>query len=490
MKKLFTIFLTALMLNANEYDFDLLDDIFNFDLEQLKTIQIDTASKSLQSLDTTPAKIVVITKEQIEQRGYKSLDELLNDLSGFSILRHADSGILNQIGVRGITGNHYFKLLLDGIEINQTDGEITSVSSSYSLFGIKRVEILYGAASVIYGADTVSAVINLISDDSLGAQAGVYLADYGYKYFFANQRFKIDDALFSYKAHLHTDQDYRFSKYYKNDFYGNDNYDFQPHESKSLSLKYEKDALTLGANYIKSVESTLISMNGENSQKKNYIFDKNANLNMELFSSYITYKKELFPNLFSNTTLAYESTKLQDKSYFINKFTNYEKAYKYSNSKRVSIEQTFNKKIDNHDITFGLMHERFTSQPMSYDLGYSKDRNPTLNKTDSSLPDIYVPLYKEKWQNSSVFLQDQIDLNDNFILSLAARYTNSNSYSSSLIPRVALIYKNDFLSHKLIYSEAFLAPSNYNKSKSLLSIFNILYKCKRFNTNWRVFTRV
>ena len=65
-----------------------------------------------------------LTKEQIEQRGYRSIDELLNDLPAIQILNHADSGIMNQIGIRGIMGNNYFKILQDGIEINQTDGEI------------------------------------------------------------------------------------------------------------------------------------------------------------------------------------------------------------------------------------------------------------------------------------------------------------------------------------------------------------------------------
>ena len=70
---------------------------------------------------------------------------------------------MNQIGIRGMMGNNYFKVLQDGIEINQTDGEIMSISMQYPLFGIERVEILYGAASVLYGADAMSGVINLIS---------------------------------------------------------------------------------------------------------------------------------------------------------------------------------------------------------------------------------------------------------------------------------------------------------------------------------------
>ena len=147
------------LLKADDYKFDLMNDIFDLDLEQLQQIKVNSASKTSQSQNLTPAKMIVVTKEQIEQRGYRSLDELLNDLPAIQILNHADSGIMNQIGIRGIMGNNYFKILQDGIEINQTDGEIMSTSMQYPLFGIERVEILYGAASVVYGADAMSGVI-------------------------------------------------------------------------------------------------------------------------------------------------------------------------------------------------------------------------------------------------------------------------------------------------------------------------------------------
>lgn len=211
-KSLFLFLSCSLILQANEYKFDLLDDIFDLDLEQLQQIKVNSASKYSQNLNFTPAKMIVITKEQIEQRGYRSIDELLNDLPAIQILNHADSGIMNQIGIRGIMGNNYFKILQDGIEINQTDGEIMSVSMQYPLFGIERVEILYGAASVIYGADAMSGVINLISSTKENGQAGIWAGERGYKYFYATQALKLDEGLFSYKAHFHTDQDYNFIK--------------------------------------------------------------------------------------------------------------------------------------------------------------------------------------------------------------------------------------------------------------------------------------
>ena len=64
MYKKFLIFsLLTSLIKANEYNFDLLDDVFDLDLEQLQHIKVISASKISQNLNTTPAKMIVVTKE-------------------------------------------------------------------------------------------------------------------------------------------------------------------------------------------------------------------------------------------------------------------------------------------------------------------------------------------------------------------------------------------------------------------------------------------
>lgn len=459
-KKILLSLLFISSIKANEYNFDLMNDIFDLDLEQLQQIRVNSASKTSQNLNLTPAKMIVITKEQIEQRGYKGLDDLLNDLPAVQILNHADSGIMNQIGIRGIMGNNYFKILQDGIEINQTDGEIMSTSMQYPLFGVERVEILYGAASVIYGADSMSGVINIISSSKENGQAGVWAGERGYRYIYATQALKLNEGLFSYKAHFHTDQDYNFDKEYSSDYWGSGSHDFQPQETKSLNLRYKKDGFDTGINYRYFSESTLTAMNGKNSLSNS--FDKDANLNSELFSTFARYKATIFNEIEATTTLSYELTELLKDSYFKNIYTSFEPGYKYSKSQRYALEETLNKNYKNHNFTFGTSIEWFESTPMTYDLPMQSLSNVYIKGSNQ---EIEAPIYNEKWNNIAFYLQDQITLNDNFQLSLAGRYDRSSSYESTFTPRVALIYSEDSLTQKLIYSQAFLAPSNYNKYK-------------------------
>lgn len=473
MKFFLSLVASASLLAANEYKIDLMDDVFALELQDLQQLKVTSASKSLQSLNFTPAKMIVISKEQIAERGYRGLDELLNDLPGFQIMRHADSGILNQIGIRGVMGTNYMKVLQDGIEIDQTDGEMLSHSAQYPLFGIERVEVLFGPASVVYGADALSGVINLVSAKTPQDELGIIGGSEGYRYAYGVKSLPVYDGQLTLKAHYHNDRDYEFEKEYPGDFLHqpivlegttvqsteNREFDFQPHITKSVAARYEKGGFDMGVNYRHSSESTLISMNGVNSLTN--LYDNEANLDTELFGYFGRYQTTLMEGVESTTTLSYDSTELLIDSYFRNKYTSYEPAYKYSQSEKYAIEETLAKRFDTHHLIFGFSYERFESTPMTYDL-----KSPTLSQTvyfDGS--DIQAPIYNKRWDNKAIYLQDQITLNENLQLSLAGRYDKSSSYGSTFNPRVALIYSNEDVNQKLIYSQAYLAPSNYQKYK-------------------------
>lgn len=462
--KLFLLLIAAscIVYGSDEYKIDLMDDIFSLDLYELQKIKVQSASKSEQSLNFTPAKMIVISKEQIEDRGYRGLDELLNDMPGIQVMRYADSGILNQIGIRGVMGTNYFKVLQDGIEIDQTDGEVLSHSMQYPLFGIERVEILYGPASVVYGADALSGVINLISSKKPSDEIAFSSGHDGYKYLYGMKSISLGEGYLTLKGHYHADQDYHLDKYFPDDFIvsnRNHEFDFQPHISKSFAARYENNGFELGANYRYSSESTLIAMNGGNSLSN--IFDNNSNLNTQLLGVYGRYTTRLFGDITSTSTLSYDSTELLEGSYFINKYTGYKPGYKYSKSERYAIENTLSTTVDNHHLLAGVQFEQFESIPMTIDLS-TPSHTGSVYFGGSNIP---APIYDIRWNNRAFYLQDQIALDENWQLSLAGRYDHSSDYGSTFNPRFALIYSIGTITQKLIYSQAFLAPSNYQKYK-------------------------
>jgi len=75
----------------------------------------------------------------------------------------ADSGASQTI-VRGIRGNNKIVLMWNGQRLNHPDAQpLPIIPYLYPLNDIDRVEILYGSASALYGSDTVSMTVNMIS---------------------------------------------------------------------------------------------------------------------------------------------------------------------------------------------------------------------------------------------------------------------------------------------------------------------------------------
>ena len=469
------LFITLpLSLYSNPVKLDMLDDIFSLDLDSLQNISVVSGSKMNQPLKDVPANMIVFTDKQISKRGFRSVSDMLATLPGVMIHNFSTSGYYNSINIRGATGAHYFKILLDGVEIDQTNGEMISTAMNFSLHGIERAEILYGPASVIYGGDAVSGIVNLITKDYSGGEAFFSIAEDGY----TNSNFRYAKQLGQYKlilrGHLHKDQEYKFDERYPEHFLRKDilnssdsivqsaeyrSFDYNPSNTKSLNILLKHKNFDIGMNYSYTEDSTMLGQ----IDKKSYqnLFDKDSNILVSLFGVNGRYHTS-FDDMLFTSTLSYDSTEVEKGSYFINKNTDYNRAYKYSKSEHISFEETVQKDFNNHQFIVGLVAEHFSSMPMSFDLPSPK---PSSSYTYPG-SDIPVNYYKTSWNNFAVFAQDYYTLSEKLKLSLAMRYDYNTIEGDIVNPRAAIIYQpNTKSTHKLIYSEAFLSPSMNEKYK-------------------------
>ncbi|WP_198555481.1 TonB-dependent receptor plug domain-containing protein [Colwellia sp. 75C3] len=145
-------------------------DPFSLSLEQLLKIQVTSTSRSNTEAKTSEGIITVITAEEITLYGAKNLVDVLQRLPG--TLLNADSltprDVLSVRGDRSIAGDHVLFL------INGRPFRISAFSSSASrllLYGfplkqVKQIEFIQGSASVLYGANAYSAVVNIITKDA------------------------------------------------------------------------------------------------------------------------------------------------------------------------------------------------------------------------------------------------------------------------------------------------------------------------------------
>jgi iron complex outermembrane receptor protein len=143
-----------------------LEDII--ELSKIAGVSIDelyelvtTSSRTEEAQNEAPNVMHVITGDEIKYRGYKSLREALSNVSGFGVFMK-DVQYVAQ--VRGIAPNDNEKIsfMIDGHRINMMS-EPDLLNSPINLSNIDRIEIIAGPGSVLYGAESLVATVNMIT---------------------------------------------------------------------------------------------------------------------------------------------------------------------------------------------------------------------------------------------------------------------------------------------------------------------------------------
>jgi outer membrane receptor for ferrienterochelin and colicin len=95
------------------------NDLGQASLEELAKIQVYSASKHLQSTSDAPSSVTVITADEIQKYGYRTLADILESVRGFYITYDRDYSF---VGVRGFgrLGDYNIRtlVLVDGHRIN------------------------------------------------------------------------------------------------------------------------------------------------------------------------------------------------------------------------------------------------------------------------------------------------------------------------------------------------------------------------------------
>lgn len=129
-----------------------------------------TASGYEQDIVDAPASITVITKEELNRRGYTDLADILADVEGVDVRSSAHRFGVSSISIRGM-GSEYTMTMVDGIPQN-ADKDLTGQGGGYAaglssfvppLASIERIEIIRGPMSTLYGSNAMGGVVNIIT---------------------------------------------------------------------------------------------------------------------------------------------------------------------------------------------------------------------------------------------------------------------------------------------------------------------------------------
>jgi len=127
-----------------------------------------TASKMKESLDKTTATVTTITQQQISEMGARNLLDVLKLVPGFGVTQSKYGQ--RQIEVRGVKTEFSEKvlLMLNGHPLDHYFSIASGIFNYDDLpvGTIKRIEIVRGPGSALYGANAFLAVVNIITQNA------------------------------------------------------------------------------------------------------------------------------------------------------------------------------------------------------------------------------------------------------------------------------------------------------------------------------------
>ncbi len=126
-------------------------------------IETVTATYVKTSLADIPASVTILTRAEIERRGYVTLTQALSAVPGVQVVPSGGPGGQASLFIEGSNSEDVL-VLRDGVPVNDP-----SVSNGPFNFGesgladIERIEVVRGPMSGLYGTGAIGGVINLIS---------------------------------------------------------------------------------------------------------------------------------------------------------------------------------------------------------------------------------------------------------------------------------------------------------------------------------------
>jgi len=453
------------------------EKLFKMDIEDLMEIKVAVASRSERSIKDLPSTVHIITREEILSNSYSSLVDALKDIPGVKVSQPGTGTHGEKYLMRGLWGNNYAKILINGIPIRPSAVDGMPIGEQVNMKNVERIEVVYGPASALYGADALAGIINIVTYNPEGntvlLETSVGTSGYLSSKFFMNHTNK-DLKLNIYGGYnkrddLNIDKDGgAFSQ--TNLFGGEVKIGRLPSESKNIGIEilfkdfhfsfdhmYRNDPSSLEQDSSYYIWNNPDLKYGETIQKASINHNLNINnLRLNSFASYLQYRLDTE----SAFGLIYYPTPL----------------YKFTASDDILFEESviydYN---ENWEFVGGLSYQYSGAMPKTNDLIKPFD-DELYRPFSKDIPEqgIYQSLLLEDfgfnpltYSNFAGFLQTTYS-NKMFTLMMGIRYDDHSEYESKTNPRLAGLYNiNKNTSIRASYNQAFRAPPPYKVYNSI-----------------------
>ncbi len=427
-----------------------------------------SATKYLMDSKTAPAINSVITAEEIRNMGARNLFDVLDKIPGVSTSWNQIKGLIN---IRGVQTDHSEKvlLMLDGVTLRDsyTGSPTYFYGDDLMVENVKRIEVIRGPGSALYGANAFIGVINIITMDPEDYKDGHGMASASYGSFNTRQYtllFAQNKREFKISGHLNYLDTDGERPIIEEDALSN-----HPTYNTSASL-----APGPAQTFNEKIDAGL-KIKFKNMALNGRIFDKERGsyagvlgaLNDDSRFEFSTYMLDL--NFHGHVS---DDLTLFTKCYFVHHDADtYAEAYPegYSGGNDVGLigepmwknnviggELSANYTLGDHLITPGIVYEN----DRHYDvISINNFGNIFSAPVDTSETSNYNKnVTREIWAG---YLQDMWEITAYDSLTLGVRYDHYNDFGGTTNPRAGYVheFENEMVL-KLLYGKAFRAPNN------------------------------
>lgn len=426
-------------------------DLSQASLEELMNIKVISASRHLQSSQTAPSLVTVVTADEIQKYGYRTLADILRSVGGFYVTYDRN---YSYVGVRGFNRpgdyNTRILLLVDGHRLNDSVYGSAYVGSEFLLDVdlIDRVEVIRGPTSSLYGTNAFFAVVNVIT--KRGAQ------------------FRGPELSTSLGS---------FGSYYGRATYGDR---FGPAEVLLSGTYYTSAGQNLFfPEYNSPATHDGLARNADDDRSRSF-FGQLSVHNLTLRAAMVSREKGIptgaFGTVFGNPlTRAFDSLRSFDAQYHVSigngwelNLRGFHDLYSYD-GRYLWSDPTLPDPILNADGCRGewwggegrVTREFAPHHKVTAGLELRDDRRQDQFSYDVQPFWSYLDDHRNSWV-WALFAQDEISLSTNLLLNVGFRHDQYSSFGGSTNPRAALIYQpGGGATVKMLYGTAFRAPSAY-----------------------------
>ncbi|MGL4998485.1 MAG: TonB-dependent receptor [Cetobacterium sp.] len=162
--------LFALLFTASIYGDD---SFFNENISEKDLVKLEESVITTTGFETNireiPANVTVVSSKEIEEKGYSSVEEVLDKIPSITVTKGAFGSTIDLRGQGTDKARSNVKILVDGVSIVPLNKTHTTIPlDSIDLNTVESIEVIPGGGAVLYGNGTAGGVINIITKSGSG----------------------------------------------------------------------------------------------------------------------------------------------------------------------------------------------------------------------------------------------------------------------------------------------------------------------------------